>query len=146
MKDEYASADGTRTRALQNMPAPTAAMPAKALGGAVGAVASTVGGELRDADKLAVAPSAVAEAEPAEFGFTTQTVPFVLPITSGTWILQQDVRVRASALDNEVRLTVANHGAMPILFELRMRRGTNVLRRISLDAGQTTNFVEKTKR
>ena len=120
--------------------APAAAMAMNAPGAALDSV-SSVGGVLHDADKAALAP-----AEPPVVEFTTQTVPFVLPMTSGTWILQQNIRVRASARDDEVRLEVGNHGALPIVFELRPWRGTNVLRSVALEPGQTTNFVEKAKR
>lgn len=92
---------------------------------------------------MALSAAAAVQSETADvsFAFTSQTVSFVLPITSGTWVLQQNIRVRASVTDDDARLDISNHGALPVHFRLMPRRGTNVLRQFELDAGSATNFV-----
>lgn len=134
-------------------PAPAIAMTRQRDGAAGGA-----GGSPRPAPDAAVAAErpAPAKAEgsagvsaltagPPRVEFTVQPVAFILPMTSGTWILQQNIRVRASANEDEVRMDVSNHGALPVVFELRPPRGTNVLRRLPLEPGEATHFVHRTK-
>ncbi len=95
---------------------------------------------------LAAAPApAMREKSDAVSVADTQTLPFFLPMTSGTWTLSQHVRVRAWARDDGVRLEFSNSSLLPLTVELRQSRSTNVLRRIPLESGATTNFFQKTK-
>lgn len=96
----------------------------------------------------AAAPAGLAAAaapEPPRFEFTTQRVSFILPMTSGTWILQQNIRVRASVTDDAVKMDVSNHGALPVVFQLVPSRGTNVLLSIPLESGATTSLVQRAR-
>lgn len=77
--------------------------------------------------------------------FTVQTIQFMLPMTSGTWVLQQNVNVRASVGEDETRLYIANHGVLPVVFQLLQRRTTNVLDQFELDSGATTNLIRRTR-
>ena len=91
------------------------------------------------------AKNEMAAETPESVAATAQTVPFFLPMTSGTWFLAQNIRVRAWVRDDGVRREFLNGGLMPTTVELRRVRSTNVVRSILLESGATTNFFEKTK-
>jgi hypothetical protein len=128
-------------------PMPASAMPRKpAASEPTPLLATTAAPETPPlvATTMAASPGAGAvSADAPAVQFTARTVAFALPTTSGTWILPENVNVRASSAADRMKLAVNNRGVLPVVFELRAARGTNVLQSIAIDAGAETNLFEK---
>jgi hypothetical protein len=118
--------------------------PAVETSRAMAADASVAGG---DAVEIGLAAAARGGGKPFSDSseLNVQTLSFMLPMTNGAWVLQQNVRVRASVTEDYVSMDISNHGALPVTFQLLPRTGTNILRSFEIEAGAATNIIQRTR-